>query len=381
LYPPKASAPTAKSVSSIVTALEGIDESELPQMVPELKKLIKALKASNLSREDFNEISEQLASNKDVEQPRENTSPAPTAPTESTPSERDAESRGMKIPNEKRDKATDRNLAALRSALSDQIVRKVMRGDQPAPVVISLQRPHSHPRQVDRPSSATRLQRLNSANPPGKIVYREGGEQLNFESTTAKAKVFAVTAHARRVLPERSHRQVGQISQGSRVQAGVPNKENRVSSSSENSDRVQLDDATGEQAESKSATSSSTAQPAPIAASSTTASPRPQFSPQQPQQPYSGGQQQQQWQQQQQQYTSENQNGNYQPSNNNYYNYQQQQQPVCSSSILVANNHSKNNNTTIRPQLQELSQLEWLQNQSKPHLPQCCTIHLDMEPC
>lgn len=120
---------------------------KIPEMVPELKKLIRALKDSNLTREDFEEITSQLASNKDLIKPRENTMPPPLdlgSGEAKTPDEQ------LKPVNEKRDRAADRNLAALRSALTSaaddrnqQILRKVVQAQADPPVVISLRRPNT----------------------------------------------------------------------------------------------------------------------------------------------------------------------------------------------------------------------------------------------
>lgn len=88
-----------------------------------------------------------MEENGDLLQPRVNTQPATTDTTEPTiPPE------GY-IPNDKRDKATSRNLAALKNGLNDRILQKVQlnqQPEQPAPVVLSLQKPDVIIRKANR---------------------------------------------------------------------------------------------------------------------------------------------------------------------------------------------------------------------------------------
>lgn len=88
----------------------------------------------------------QLGSNKDLIKPRENTEPPPLELDSKEQEARNGEEQQRPV-NEKRDKAANRNLAALKSALandhSDEILRKVQAHQQnDPPVVISLRRPN-----------------------------------------------------------------------------------------------------------------------------------------------------------------------------------------------------------------------------------------------
>lgn len=107
----------------------------IPQMVPELRKLLAALHQSNLTAEELVELTKQLEGNKNIGEPRENTTPEPREPK--TPAR-------TKSPAEQA--ATDRNLLALRRALSSPTVtsntiRRLSDNQDSPPVVISLPKP------------------------------------------------------------------------------------------------------------------------------------------------------------------------------------------------------------------------------------------------
>ncbi|KAI1730619.1 CBR-PQN-40 protein [Ditylenchus destructor] len=199
---------------------------QIPEMVPELKKLIHALKGSNLTREDFEEIATQLGNNKDLIKPRENTEPPPLELDSKEQEARNGEEQQRPV-NEKRDKAANRNLAALKSALandqSDEILRKVQAHQQnDPPVVISLRRPN-----INR-------------NP--KIVHRGSGSSseashdlLAPTAEPPRARVFAVTPYPRRIQFDSTPKR---ISSGRRVVNGRKSKrrDHSVSIESQSSD-------------------------------------------------------------------------------------------------------------------------------------------------
>jgi hypothetical protein len=117
-------------------------ETVPPQMVPALAKLITALRASNLTEEEFMEIAKQLESNKNSE-PRENTSPSgPRSDVDEVEQKEKTETEKQK------EEAANRNLAALRRALNSSdsqekrtTARRAWAAQDTAPVRITLQRP------------------------------------------------------------------------------------------------------------------------------------------------------------------------------------------------------------------------------------------------
>jgi hypothetical protein len=95
-----------------------------PEIIPELKKLIKDLKTGNLTKDEFMEISEQLAGNEDASAPRQNTElPLSDPDDESTKTSGNHGDREEgKIPNPGKERSTHRNLVALNRAYNDSEV-------------------------------------------------------------------------------------------------------------------------------------------------------------------------------------------------------------------------------------------------------------------
>lgn len=129
--PPRAISPNEEE--SIIDA--NGEKLNIPQMVPELKKLLMALHKSNLTTEELFELTKQLESNHEIGEPRENTTPEPPKPKH-TPK--------PKTPTEQA--AIDRNLLALRRALSSPTlthssIKKFADKQSSPPVLISLPKP------------------------------------------------------------------------------------------------------------------------------------------------------------------------------------------------------------------------------------------------
>jgi hypothetical protein len=102
-------------------------------MVPELQKLLSALHKSNLTSDELFELTKQIEGNRNIGQPRENTTPEPR--------EQPKDNAKTKSPTEQA--AIKRNLLALRRALSSPTLTRssinkfVDKQDSP-PVLISL---------------------------------------------------------------------------------------------------------------------------------------------------------------------------------------------------------------------------------------------------
>ncbi|KAI3415738.1 hypothetical protein GPALN_005323 [Globodera pallida] len=104
------------------------DGGEMTHMVPELQKLISQLKTGNLSELDLEELQNQLIGNSEPGEPRENTGPATATPSEDETAPGDGAqkaeaaksgnklnargSKRVRLPNPKREKASNRNLEA-----------------------------------------------------------------------------------------------------------------------------------------------------------------------------------------------------------------------------------------------------------------------------
>uniref|UniRef100_A0A914HD66 Uncharacterized protein n=1 Tax=Globodera rostochiensis TaxID=31243 RepID=A0A914HD66_GLORO len=166
------------------------DGGEMTHMVPELQKLISQLKTGNLSELDLEELQNQLIGNSEPGEPRENTGPATATPSEDKTAPGDGAqkdeavksgsklnargSKRVRLPNPKREKASNRNLEAFRKGSErtpagegqgegrgggqssgedglelvdghrDSILRKIVDFKNP-PVILSLERPQRAP--------------------------------------------------------------------------------------------------------------------------------------------------------------------------------------------------------------------------------------------
>jgi hypothetical protein len=129
--PPHAVSPTEEE--SIIDA--NGEKLSIPQMVPELQKLLSALHKSNLTSDELFELTKQIEGNSNIGEPRENTTPEPKEAQDNAKT---------KTPTEQA--AIDRNLLALRRALSSPTLtrsslKKFADKQSSPPVVLSLPRP------------------------------------------------------------------------------------------------------------------------------------------------------------------------------------------------------------------------------------------------
>ncbi|CAD5234200.1 unnamed protein product [Bursaphelenchus xylophilus] len=136
LIPPRAASPNSHDSVELP-----IDEKDVQTMVPELKKLIHALRKSNLTRLELMELTKQLEGNHEIGTPRENTTPTPT--DLKTPLDRQPENELEQQEQDARKKAVNRNLSALRKALDakPELRDELAHLMRTSPVIIKLPRP------------------------------------------------------------------------------------------------------------------------------------------------------------------------------------------------------------------------------------------------
>ena len=144
--PPRAVSPTAGDrPAAVASSPIAADEHLMSQMVPELKKLLDALHRSNLTRNELAELTAQLEQNNMLLVPRENTTPVPSELNVELERKHGVSDTAPPAISEAHRRLVERNLQALRRALSDSpasdAANRLAAAQQQPPMVLARAKP------------------------------------------------------------------------------------------------------------------------------------------------------------------------------------------------------------------------------------------------